>query len=214
MTTTDVFDHDEVKAILGAINLDGPCGFRNYALFQLMVQTGIRIGEALQVKPGDIAQETWGTNGDRVTVWVLRMPKHITKGKKDRVGIPLTRETMAAVDRWTKCRDELGIKGGPLFCTISSGERKAHFAADAALVPGEPLYRQYCSDVLKRLARKAGIEGRVHLHMLRHTSLTNLYDKTRDLRLVQTVAGHASSRTTERYTHVHPIAIAEAMQAI
>ena len=68
--------------------------------------------------------------------------------------------------------------------------------------------------MVARLAKKAGIERRVHPHMLRHTALTALYDKTQDLRMVQDVAGHTTSRMTERYTHVHPVAVAEAMGAI
>ena len=50
--------------------------------------------------------------------------------------------------------------------------------------------------------------------MLRHTALTELYDRTGDLRMVQDVAGHTTSRMTERYTHVHPVAVARAMGAI
>jgi site-specific recombinase XerD len=68
--------------------------------------------------------------------------------------------------------------------------------------------------LVARLARKAGIDKRVHPHMLRHTALTALYDRTRDLRLVQHVAGHTTSRMTERYTHVHPMALARAMGAV
>jgi site-specific recombinase XerD len=35
-----------------------------------------------------------------------------------------------------------------------------------------------------------------------------------DLRLVQEVAGHTTSRMTELYTHVHPVAVAQAMGAV
>ena len=65
-----------------------------------------------------------------------------------------------------------------------------------------------------RLAKKAGISRRVHPHMLRHTALTDLYDRTHDLRMTQQVAGHSSSRMTERYTHVRPVDVARAMGAI
>lgn len=41
----------------------------------------------------------------------------------------------------------------------------------------------------------------VYPHQLRHTFLTLLYRDTRDLRLVQVIAGHASIQTTTRYTH-------------
>jgi integrase/recombinase XerD len=67
--------------------------------------------------------------------------------------------------------------------------------------------------MVKDAGEEAGIAKRVHPHMLRHTALTELYDRTRNLRLVQNVAGHSSSRMTERYTHVHPVDVAEAMCA-
>lgn len=41
----------------------------------------------------------------------------------------------------------------------------------------------------------------VYPHMLRHTFLTMLYRETKDLRLTQVIAGHASIQTTTRYTH-------------
>lgn len=75
----------------------------------------------------------------------------------------------------------------------------------------EALDTPHARELVRPLAMKAGIGRRVHPHMLRHTALTALYDKTRDLRMVQQVAGHTTSRMTERYTHVHPVAIAEAM---
>jgi site-specific recombinase XerC len=49
--------------------------------------------------------------------------------------------------------------------------------------------------------QRAGFERRLPFHALRHTMLTNLYRRTKDPRLVQRVARHASLRSTEIYTH-------------
>jgi site-specific recombinase XerD len=212
---TEVLELDELEALLAQVNTRTPTGARNYALLQLMAQTGVRCGEALQVAAADIRQEEWGTNGDRVKVWVLRLPQKTTKGKKPRQALPLTAATRQALEVWQQKRAALGIGEGPLFCTVSEGKRQAGFAQGPGdLVPGKALNPRYVRDLVKRLAAKAGIARRVHPHMLRHTALTALYDKTRDLRLVQTVAGHTTSRMTERYTHVHPVAVAEAMGAL
>lgn len=81
-------------------------------------------------------------------------------------------------------------------------------------MPGEPLSSPYVRQFVKRLARQAGLEKDVHPHLLRHTALTALYDRTGDLRMVQLVAGHSTSRLTERYLHVHPMALAQAMGAL
>lgn len=211
---TEVLEAHELEALLRQANVKTPTGARNHALLQLMVQTGIRCGEALQVTPADVRRETWGNGEGRTKVTVLRLPKHKTKGKQDRQAIPLSRETVTALEVWQAKRAGLGIKGGPLFCTVSSGRREAGFARDADLRPGQPLDSRYVRNLVARLADKAGIEKRVHPHMLRHTALTNLYDKTLDLRLVQQVAGHTTSRMTERYTHVHPLSLAQAMDAV
>ena len=212
---TDILETDELEALLAQVNTKTPTGARNYALLQLMAQTGVRCGEALQVTAADVRQEEWGTNGDRVKVWVLRLPARKTKGGKPRQGLPLTVATRQALEVWREKRAALGIGDGPLFCTISEGKRQAGFAkGDGELVPGKALDPRYVRELVARLAARAGIERRVHPHMLRHTALTALYDKTHDLRMVQAVAGHTTSRMTERYTHVHPLAVAEAMGAL
>ena len=220
---TDVLEQHEADALLSQINTRTPAGARNFALLQLMLQTGIRCGEALQVQPGDIRQEEWRSDEGTVRLWVLRLPRRATKGQQARQGIPLSPATRQALERWQEKRSALGIRGGPLFCTISRG-RRIHGEpspegfqqgrAESELRPGRPLDARYVRELVARLARKAGIARRVHPHMLRHTALTELYDRTRDLRLVQLVAGHTTSRMTERYTHVHPLAVAQAMGAV
>jgi site-specific recombinase XerD len=54
-----------------------------------------------------------------------------------------------------------------------------------------------CNEIVKKYIGKD-----YHFHLLRHSSFTALLEAGTDLRIIQKVAGHSSSKTTEVYTHV------------
>jgi site-specific recombinase XerD len=56
--------------------------------------------------------------------------------------------------------------------------------------------------IVSMAASEAGIERRVHPHMLRHSFATLLMERGVELRLIQEALGHSSSKTTEIYTYV------------
>ncbi|SDY22012.1 integrase/recombinase XerD [Flavobacterium aquidurense] len=68
--------------------------------------------------------------------------------------------------------------------------------------PGEPYSEKSLQSVLKQALKKVGITKPVTLHWLRHSYATHLLESGTDLRYIQELLGHQSSKTTEIYTHV------------
>ena len=56
--------------------------------------------------------------------------------------------------------------------------------------------------VFKQSLRRAGIHKDVGVHCLRHSYATHLHESGLDIRYIQELLGHESTRTTEIYTHV------------
>jgi site-specific recombinase XerD len=134
----ETLTNSEVESLLAACN-QGVTGERNRCLITLLYRTGLRISEALALRPSDV-------NGNALTI--LR-----GKGGKRRV-VGIDAWTAAALSAWTAARSKARISSrAPLFCTLE----------------GEPLETSYVRHLLPRLARKAGIMKRVHPHGLRHS---------------------------------------------
>jgi len=68
--------------------------------------------------------------------------------------------------------------------------------------PGKKYSATSVYNVIKKTAEDAGIRKRVYPHILRHSFATHNLEQGMDLRFIQELLGHESSKTTEIYTHV------------
>ena len=104
------------------------------------------------------------------------------KGNKDRIA-PLSDKTIQLLREYFKINKPITY--------LFEGQMK-----------GEPYDTRSLQLVMKTALLKAKIKKPVTLHWLRHSYATHLLESGTDIRYIQEILGHKSSRTTEIYTHV------------
>jgi site-specific recombinase XerD len=166
----EVLTSAEVSALLHQCSASAATGVRNRALISVMYRTGLRVAEALALRPVDV-------NAERNTIRVLH-----GKGDKPRT-VGIDDGGMAMVARWMDARARLGLRGGPLFCTLAGG----------------PLSDSYVRTMMRRIAAKAGIEKRVHPHGLRHSHAVDMASEGVAIPSIQQQLGHDRPSTTDTY---------------
>ncbi len=168
----------EVDALLGAVPGDGPRPRRDRAILEVLYAGGLRISELVGLDLGD---------ADLYDGLVRVMGK----GSKERV-VPLGRSAREAVgDYLTTGRPELA----------GTRTREAALFLNAR---GGRLTRQGAWLIVRAAGDRAGLQGRLFPHVLRHSCATHMLDHGADIRVVQELLGHASLSTTQVYTKVSP----------
>ncbi len=150
---------------------------RDRALVEVLYGAGLRVSEAVALELSDLRRE-----GDAVWVRVRS-----GKGGKDRT-VPLGRTGARAVTQWLELRDAWRTAKSPT-AALFWGARGGRLGTRQA--------RQIVYDRSTNQAR-----ARVGPHALRHSFATHLLDNGCDLRAIQSMLGHASLSTTQRYTHL------------
>lgn len=141
-------------------------------LFGLLLNSGLRISEALGLKISDV----------RLVEGMAKSVRVIGKGDKERL-VPLPDAFGAVFGFWLKDqpRGEFVFARAPRQKPVSSQAARAY---------------------LRGMLRQAGIDKKISPHKLRHTYATNLLNAGAELVDIQALLGHSTLNTTQIYAHV------------
>lgn len=147
--------------------------YRDLALIDLLISTGIRIGEAVKITLNDI----------NIVDKVILIHG---KGRKERIIYLSSIDTYKNIKKWIKIRKSYNKFSNMLFINRY----------------GNPLSINSVDNIFRKYKKIAKINFLATPHYLRHTFATNLLSNGADIRSVQEILGHANVSTTEIYTEV------------
>ncbi|MDD9942887.1 MAG: tyrosine recombinase XerD [Myxococcales bacterium] len=164
----------ELERLLRAPELGTPAGLRDAAMLWTMYASGLRVSELVRMRMTELDLEEGFVSP-------------LGKGGKRRI-VPIGEAAAEVVRAYlSNVRPRWASPGQPL--VFLSHHRRG-------------LSRQAFWRRVRVHAVAAGITRRVTPHMLRHSFATHLVRGGADLRVVQTLLGHADITTTQIYTHV------------
>lgn len=165
---------EQIEALIGAADRQTPQGLRDRAILELLYASGLRVSEAVGLDVSDIDLEE-------------RTARVQGKGARERL-VLMGRPAARAVERY-----------------LDQGRPRLARRKETALFlnrDGGRLSQRAVQLLVRKYALAAGLDRSVHPHLLRHTFATHLLEGGAELRVVQTLLGHANVNTTQIYTHV------------
>lgn len=167
-------EHD-VELLLSAPETSNTLGHRDKTMLEMLYATGLRVSELVNLKFSEISFRQG----------VVRITG---KGDKERL-VPVGEEALIWLESYL-------AEARPIIL----GERQSDFLF--VTKRGSNMTRQAFWHIIKRYAKKAGINQDMSPHTLRHAFATHLLNHGADLRVVQLLLGHADLSTTQIYTHI------------
>lgn len=172
----DVLSIHEIDQILDAIDLSVPEGHRNKAIIETLYSCGLRVSELIDLRITNLF-----FNEEYIKVQ--------GKGSKQRL-VPISAKAIKEIQFYLQhYRSQIKPKKGSENIVFLNRR-------------GNKLTRVMIFNIVRELARKAGITKNISPHTFRHSFATHLVDGGADLRAVQEMLGHESIITTEIYTHL------------
>ena len=169
----ETLNSEEVARIFSAINPDSALGARNTAIYSLMLDTGLRLSETVNLVDKDVHFED-------------RYVKVLGKGNKERM-----------VAFGTACQRSL------LHYAQVHRSEPAHPGIDTFFltIDGYPMTPDSLRSLTERLSRAANVP-RLHPHLLRHTYATQFLINGGDVFLLKQNLGHTTLAMVELYVHM------------
>lgn len=178
-------DLPQVEALIAAARDTGRTrdeATRNLCMMELIYATGMRVSELVELPVA-------AARGAPTMILVRG------KGGKERM-VPLSPPAKTALAAWLVARDAVED------AAQAAGKKPSKFLFPGRGAAGH-MTRQQFFVLLKGFALHAGLDpDHVTPHTLRHAFATHLLAGGADLRVIQTLLGHADLSTTEIYTHV------------
>ncbi len=166
----------QVDRLLDGVDTSAPRGLRDRAILELLYASGLRVSELVNARLEFLDLDT-------------RMIRVTGKGNKTRV-VPVGKAACDAIRAYVERErpDSVTKRTGNEIFLSSRGGRK--------------LSTVRVWQIVKEVAKRAGLDLNVYPHLLRHSFATHLLSNGADLRIIQEMLGHADISTTEIYTHV------------
>lgn len=181
----EVLSIDEIDRMVAAIDLSTPEGTRNKAIIETLYSCGLRVSELCSLKISCI----YFNEG---------FVKVVGKGDKERL-VPIGNTAEKNIRIYMN--------------NVRNHQEIAKNYTDILFLNrrGKPLSRVMIFNITKELAKLAGIKKNISPHTFRHSFATHLIEGGADLRAIQEMLGHESITTTEIYTHLDRVFLAETM---
>ena len=188
----EVLTGSEQARVLGELG-DSPTSprhIRNLAMVRLLLDTGLRASEIINLRHRDLDLATG-------RLWVRQ-----GKGKKDR-GLWFNGSSRGVLLSWLDLKATLPcganfIQAGYFFTDLITGKK--------------PICGRWMRKMVARLAEKVGLDKRGHPHLFRHSFATDLLRDTKNLFLVSKALGHSDISTTQIYLHLADPELEDAMK--
>ena len=170
----EYFKYNEYVELVNSIDTSSSLGVRNKCIFEVLLATGCRVSEIVNIKLNDI-------NLANHEIKVLG------KGKKFRI-VYLGSYAVDSINLYMKVRDEL-----------LDGKNNEYLFLNHL---GNKITTRGIRDIIDRILLKSSTNLKITPHTFRHSFATMMLNEGCDLKSVQELLGHVSLSTTSIYTHV------------